>query len=334
MLLISIDGLRWRDVFNGAQLSIIESKGAVVRQQKIKNDFWHKNLQQRREKLMPFFWKNIVNNRAVIGNRDQGSNMSVANKYKISYPSYSEILTGIVDPNINSNDKNYNSNITFLEWLNNRPLYKNKVAALASWDVFPYIINTQRSKILVNAGFDISAESDNYSQLLNSLQSEIPSPWHNVRFDSFTYRFAQHNLVLNKPKVTYIAFGETDDFAHDGHYDQYLYAAKRTDHYVQKLWQTIQSPPNYKDNTVMIIVTDHGRGATKNDWRKHGVAHSGSEQIWLAAIGPGVKSTGIISTPVEVKQNQVAATILTLLQEPVIEFNPNAGVPISYILSE
>ncbi len=99
--------------------------------------------------------------------------MSVANNYYFSYPGYSEILTGIADDNIDSNDKIYNPNLTFLEWLNNHKLYKNKVAAFASWDVFPYIINTERSKIPVNAGFDKSTEKDSYSQLLNNLQSEI-----------------------------------------------------------------------------------------------------------------------------------------------------------------
>ncbi len=49
----------------------------------------------------------------------------------------------------------------------------------------------------------------------------------------------------------------------------------------------------------MNIVTDHGRGATVNDWGKHGAKHVvGSEQIWFAAIGPGVKSAGITSTAV------------------------------------
>ncbi len=335
VVLVSIDGLRWQDVFNGAQLSIIESKGAVANQEKVKNDFWHEDLQQRREKLMPFFWHEIIKNGAVIGNREKGSNMSVVNKYRFSYPGYSEILTGIVDDNINSNGKIYNPNVTFLEWLNNREPYKRSVAAFASWDVFPYIINIQRSKIPVNAGFDKSDEKDKYSQLLNSLQSEIPSPWHNVRLDAFTYRFAKHNLALNKPRVTYIAFGETDDFAHDGKYDQYLYAAKRTDQYLKGLWSTIQSTPDYKDNTVMIIVTDHGRGATELDWRGHGAKKPvGSEQIWLAAIGPGIKSSGIILTPIEVKQNQVAATVLTLLGENANEFNPKAGKPINYILSK
>lgn len=335
LILVSIDGLRWQDVFNGAQMSILEDKDAAARPQELKADFWHDDLQQRREKLMPFLWQTIAKQGALIGNRDQGSNMSVANPFMFSYPGYSEILTGIVDPKIDSNDKINNPNITFLEWLNSKPKYKNKVAAFASWDVFPYIINSDRSKIPVNAGFANSPETDSYSQLLNQLQTEIPSPWHNVGFDAFTHRFAMHHLALDKPKITYIAYGETDDFAHDGLYDQYLYAAKRTDRYLQELWEFIQSTPEYRDNTVMLIVVDHGRGAQLADWGKHGAKYDvGSEQVWLAAIGPGVKSAGTITTPQEVKLNQVAATALTLLGEQASDFNPAAGKPITYILSK
>jgi hypothetical protein len=350
VVLVTIDGLRWQEVFNGAQLSMIKNDKFVSNSSQLEHDFWHQDVTVRREKLMPFFWQSIVTQGAVIGDRNNNSNMSVANDWYFSYPGYSEILTGFADPKIDSNQKFNNPNITFLEWLNAQKEYKNKVASFASWDVFPYIINTDRSKLAVNAGFTKSNETDNYSQLLNTLQDEIPSPWHNVRLDSFTYRFAKHNLLKNKPKVTYIALGETDDFAHDGHYDQYLYAAKRTDQYLADLWQTIQTTEGYKNNTVMLIVTDHGRGATAADWQHHASEQAttgylaslkdfkkgiiGSEQIWLAAIGPDINPSGITPTPYEVKQDQVAATVLTILGQDAKKFSSVAGKPISFILKK
>jgi hypothetical protein len=349
IVLVTLDGVRWQEVFQGAELSMIENKEFVSKTEALKHDFWAEDVQERRNKLMPFFWQTIVKQGSVIGDREQGSNMSVSNLWYFSYPGYSEILTGITDPKINSNKKINNSNVTILEWLNNKPKYKNKVAAFASWDVFPSIINTERSKLPVNAGFDKITETDSYSKLLNQLQDEIPSPWHNVRLDAFTYRFAKQNLLTNKPKVTYIALGETDDFAHDGHYDQYLHSIKRSDDSLKDLWETIQSTPGYKDNTVMLILTDHGRGSTAKDWQHHASVKAttgpldylknftegivGSNHIWFAAIGPGVKSAGIIKTPVEIKQGQVAATILSLLGEEPDEFNPAAGKTIDLILS-
>ena len=58
-------------------------------------------------------------------------------------------LTGRVDRAIDSNDKNWNPNVTLLEILNGMEGFKDRVLAFGSWDVFPYIINTQRSGLPV-----------------------------------------------------------------------------------------------------------------------------------------------------------------------------------------
>ncbi len=63
--------------------------------------------------------------------------MQVTNPHWFSYPGYSEILTGFVEPSITSNDKVPNPNVTVLEWLHRQPAFKEKVAAFGSWDVFP-----------------------------------------------------------------------------------------------------------------------------------------------------------------------------------------------------
>ena len=68
----------------------------------------------------------------------------------------------------------------------------------------------------------------------------------------------------------YIAFDETDEFAHDIKYDNYLYAIKRLDNYIENLWLWLQSQDNYKNKTTLIITTDHGRGKYLNDkWGSH-----------------------------------------------------------------
>ena len=60
----------------------------------------------------------------------------------------------------------------------------------------------------------------------------------------------------------------------------------------------------------------------------------GSEQIWFAAIGPGIKASGLTATPIEVKQDQVAATVLSLLGEQGSAFSPKAGKAIDVILTD
>jgi arylsulfatase A-like enzyme len=195
----------------------------------------------------------------------------------------------------------------------------------------------------VNAGFMSAQEKPLSAEmtLINAMQKEIPSPWHNVRLDSFTYRIAKDYLLTQKPRVMAISFGEIDDFAHDGHYDSYLSSAHQTDKFIEDLWHTIQTTPEYKNNTVLLITTDHGRGGNANDWQHHASEQAvkeymknlnafpegivGSEHIWFAAIGTGIKAKGQLVTQNEIKQNQIAATALTLLGEDPQKFNPKIG---------
>lgn len=350
LILVTVDGLRWQEVFRGADLALINNKKFVEDSDLLKSKYWREDKKQRRETLMPFFWETVAKEGVIVGDRDIGSKMSVTNNWYFSYPGYSEIFTGIADNSINSNKKILNKQISFLEWLNPKPSYQHKVAAFGGWDVFPYILNTERSHLYVNAGFMpmSSPKLSSDMKLLNQLQKEIPSPWHNVRFDSFTYRFAKEYLLKQKPRLMSISFGETDDFAHDGHYDQYIKSTHRTDAFIADLWHTIQTTPGYKDNTVLLITTDHGRGSTAEDWQHHASKLAvqtymkdlnkfsqgivGSENIWFAALGAGIKAQGEVVPKVEIKQKQIAATALTLLGENPKAFNIHAAPAITEVL--
>ncbi len=349
VVLVTLDGVRWQEVFNGADEALINNADFVKNKAQLNSEFWHNNPKQRQQLLMPFITQTIANKGVIIGDRNNDSKMSVSNPWYFSYPGYNEILTGTVDKNINSNDKNYNPNKTILELLHEQPEYKNKTALFGSWDVFPYIVNDKRSGVYVNAGFmPIDAELSDDAQLLNAMQNEIPSPWHNVRLDSFTYRFAKAYLLAKKPKLLVISLGETDDFAHEGHYDHYLKSAKQSDAFIKDLWQTLQATEGYKNNTTLIVTTDHGRGSHANDWQHHSSKRAlakseqgrkafpdgivGSEHIWLAAMGPAIKQTGLVKTDQEFKQAQVAATVLKALGQNPQQINPNMAPAINEVL--
>ena len=51
------------------------------------------------------------------------------------------------------------------------------------------------------------------------------------------------------PDLIYIAYGETDDFAHDGSYEDYLLSANRTDAMIKEIWEFTQKDPYYQSNT-------------------------------------------------------------------------------------
>ena len=208
VVLITLDGLRWQELFRGADSLLVDDTGMVEKSGSLLADFWHSDPLVRRTKLFPFVWSTLVQQGQVYGNRSLGAKMDTQNKLWFSYPGYNELLTGSADDaQIRSNDKFNNPNITFLEHLNELPAYRNKVMAFGGWDVFPFIINETRSGIPVNAGF-VPAKGNTLSEsekLLNRLQEEIRGPWGSVRLDPFTHHYALEALKTKKPRVMYIA---------------------------------------------------------------------------------------------------------------------------------
>lgn len=317
IFIITLDGYRWQELFTGADSLLITNKEFVGDTAALKKTFWASTPSARRKILMPFFWSTVASQGQLFGNRKFGNQVDCSNTMWFSYPGYNEILTGSADDeNINSNKKIPNPNTTVLEFLNGLPAYKGKVAAFGSWDVFPFIINEERSGVPVNAGFE-KATGENLSErekFLNVLQDEIPGPWGSVRLDAFTQHFALEYLKKKQPRVVYIGYGETDDFAHGGQYDEYLKSARRTDQFIKDLWDWAQSNPQYKNKTTFIITTDHGRGTQPVDaWRSHGDEIAGASQIWIAVIGPDTPGTGEQRSQSQLYQNQVASTAAAFL---------------------
>lgn len=324
IVIVTLDGLRWQEIFRGADSSIINSP--LTQDKKgIKTLFWNDDVAARRKMLMPFLWTTIAKNGQLYGDRDLGNKEEVANPYYFSYPGYNEIMTGFPDTRVNSNDKVYNPNVNVLEFINKQKGYQGKVAAFSSWDVFPYILNDKRSGLLVNSGIDNLATSNPEVAMLNKMQHQMLSPvGDDVRPDVLTYQFAKQYIIANHPKVLYIAFDETDDYAHGGFYQFYLKQAHNEDKMLADLWNALQSDPFYKDQTTLFITCDHGRGdENPNAWRSHGTEVKNSQQTWFAVIGPDTPAKGIMpASEKTLYHKQFAQTFAELLG---FDFKSNAG---------
>jgi hypothetical protein len=318
IILVTFDGLRWQELFNGADSILINDSIYTANRKAMKEKFWAATAEERRKKLFPFLWSTVATSGQLYGNRHYDNKVNNVNPHWFSYPGYNEILTGYPDTAVNSNDKILNKHETVLEFINKQPAYKGKVAAFTSWDVFDYIINEQRSGVFVSSGvdkLDAKYTSSPALAVLNEMQQKIPQPLgQGIRPDVVTYYMAKEYLKLYRPKVLYIAFDETDDWAHNGKYDNYLEAALFTDKYIEDIWNTVQSMPQYKGKTTLVLTTDHGRGdKNKKQWRDHGDRVEDAYQIWFAAMGPDTQPLGEVKTAGQLYQQQVAATIARLL---------------------
>lgn len=314
VVLVTLDGLRWQELFAGADVRLMNEDAGVKNPAELRKRYERDSAQESRQALMPFFWSTIAVEGQVLGSPDHESTVTVTNQRHFSYPGYNEILTGFADPKIASNDKVPNQNTTVLEWLNRQSDFHDRVAAFASWDVFPFIINQSRSGVYVNAGWQPLdfARTQTALQTLNGISSELPKYWDSVRYDTLTFRGAIEYLHIKRPKVLYLALGETDDWAHAGRYDLYLDAARQSDEFLRQLWVTLQSIDEYRGQTSLVITTDHGRGEGREAWKSHSVTIPGCDRIWIAALGPGVPPLGV-REKVQATQAQVAPTVAALL---------------------
>lgn len=320
VILITLDGFRWQELFTGADSLLVVNKEYVHDATMLKNAFWKDSPKERREALMPFIWNQAAKMGQLHGNRTLGSKVNLTNSMWFSYPGYNEILTGAADDaRITSNAKMNNPNTTILELYNNTSEGKGKAAAFGSWDVFPYIINEERSGVPVNAGFEAATENLNEREkFLNQLQEQIPSPWGSVRLDAFTHHYALEHMKKNHPKLVYISYGETDDFAHDGDYQAYLKSAHNTDALIKEVWEFTQQDEFYKDQTIFMLTTDHGRGTQPLEtWKSHGSDIKGAGQVWFIAFGKDIEPKGEVTQEEQLHSNQIAPTILKYMGIPI-----------------
>jgi Sulfatase len=316
IIIITTDGLRWQEVFGGMDSAIANnSKFNQGDSSLIFKKYWATSSQERRQKLLPFVWNTIQQKGQIHGNRTIGNKVDVANPYWFSYPGYSEIFTGYVDTLINSNDYKSNPNTTLLEFLNKQSKYKNSVAAFGAWNAFNRILNEEKSGVLVINAFEKLTLKNSNTTLLNNLLEDSYKPFGEAEcLDVFTHFAALEYLKVKKPKVLYISYGETDEWAHSGQYRDYLNAATQVDKWIESIWNYIQSTPQYKNKTALFITTDHGRGdSIKKEWTSHNSKILGANEIWFAVMAPGIKAKGEVKTNTQLYQKQFAQTMANLL---------------------
>lgn len=318
VFLITTDGLRWEEVFRGAELIPIGRQiGNFGSSNSIRKEFWRETAEARREILMPFLWGTVAKQGQIWGNADQGSEVRVANGHNFSYPGYNEFLTGIADPSIDSNDKKLNSNTNVFEWLNGKPGYEGRVAAAINWDVLPWILNAPRGGFPVWSAWEVPKGTRRLAvpEALSEMAERSKTVWPNVILDTFVGQASKHAVQTLKPRAMYVSYGETDDWAHEGNYERYLKAAREFDRFIGELWAMVQGMPEYRGTTTFVVSVDHGRGPAPTRWRDHGKEIAESAFTWLAVIGPDTAALGERRNVPAIKHGQIAATVAGFLGE-------------------
>ncbi|HZO23111.1 MAG TPA: hypothetical protein VFB37_11475 [Steroidobacteraceae bacterium] len=337
VVLIVSDGLRWQEVFTGADPLLLDAKhgGNWLDDTEMKRRYWRENPQERRSLLLPFIWGTVARQGQIFGNRSEGSDAHVTNGRWFSYPGYNEMSVGYPNKAIDRNEFGLNPGVTVFEWLNGSPELHGKVAIYGTWQVFADVFNEPRSHLPMQVGWNAptrSSGSADKDALLARLYNTT------TRFDADDSQDSLLQVTLldyvrsAHPRVLFVGYGETDNWAHQGRYDLVLESAQRMDGFVRELWETMQSMPEYRDSTTFIITTDHGRGSGPVEWKDHGVEQKGSGNIWIAALGPDTPPLGERKHVGAVTQSQIAATVAAFAGKDYRREVPQAAPPIADLL--
>jgi len=329
VVLIVSDGLRWQEIFTGADPTLLNEKDGGIWDDvnRLRRDYWRDDVLERRRALFPFLWNVVAKQGQIFGNQTKGSAAHVTNGLAFSYPGYNEMLSGHPDPRIDSNEFGVNPNLTVFEWLNRFPELQGKVAVYGTWSVFADIFNEKRSGLVMQAGWD-QPEKGNLTprqDLLNRLYRTTTRLDDDDVYDSFLQIPLLEYIETGAPRVLFVGYGETDNWAHSGRYDLVLESAHQFDRFTQELWDTMQSMPAYRGQTTFIITTDHGRGSGLVEWKEHGVEQKGSENIWIAVLGPDTPALGERANISPVTQAQIATTLAAFLGKDYAKDVPAAA---------
>jgi len=334
VVLVTLDGVRIQELFGGFDEVIAgapEAESGIYEIDVTRSRYARSTAKERREALMPFFWKTLAPAGMVFGNQALGSKVTVRNNQWFSYPGYSEILTGAAQPEIKSNDFVRYPHETVLDYAHRAlKLKATEVAQIGSWDGFKYAASQKDGTFFMSGAYGVVPQelSTPDMDLMGRLREQVIENWEESSNDALTFHIALGYLKKNRPRVLWLGLGQSDDWAHARRYDRLLDYLHLADGFLAELWQTLQSLDGYRNNTTLVITTDHGRGRTPADWAEHDFGIEGSQDIWIAIIGPDTPAFGEVQNFPDVTQGDVAATMLQYLGLDYRKFNPDAGPPV------
>lgn len=266
VILVTLDGVRWQEVFRGVDEKIDGKDFAPIFS-------WLRG----KGSAEGFLW----------GDPRKGEEVVVANKYWNSLPAYQSIFAGATQPCI-SNACGRTKATTLQERLTaskdsgGAGFTRANVATIASWGKVALAVEREKDLSFVNAGNTLlyDGEIDEELKLLNERQKKDPPSWGGSRKDEHTFRQALRYLKVHQPRFLYVSLGDADEWGHKGNYAEYVHSLRVYDELLQTLVVTVDAMKDYGESTTIIVTTDHGRGFL-SDWKDHGSGYPGSQKVWI-----------------------------------------------------
>ncbi len=134
----------------------------------------------------------------------------------------------------------------------------------------------------------------------------------NPRGDRLLTELAIRGIKELRPKLMMVNYNDTD-YVHWGNMTHYTRGISIIDEGLRQLVDTVEADPEYRDNTVFVIVPDCGRDSNPLAAVpcQHHFGSRSSREIFSLIFGPGIAKGAVVDKPAE--QISIAATVGQLM---------------------
>lgn len=254
VVLVTIDGVRWQDIFDGTDPHLFRGKQRSARE------------------LVPHLYEHFVDNGMVVG---KDSLFVASGPMHISLPGYLEIMRGHPSIDCQSNDCEPKLETTIADLFDDS-------AVFGSWETISKAVSKTPDKFVVNCGRRYRSKA--WKELSLPDNSTFPESWSpRYRPDTLTQVAVLDYLKIHQPQFLWVSLGDTDEWAHAENYKEYLKSLMEADKFIDQLM-------NMYPNASFIVTADHGRGL---DWSSHGI-DAESARDWFMMSSPSLTQKGFI----------------------------------------
>jgi hypothetical protein len=118
--------------------------------------------------------------------------------------------------------------------------------------------------------------------------------------DQLTFFVAVEVMRQYAPSLLVVNLSDVEA-AHFGSYALHLAGVRNTDRLIYDLWQEVNANPEYRDNTLMVVVPEFGRdpdGSNTNGFFNHRSDSESCRRVWMMCLGQPLSHPQIVARPV------------------------------------
>jgi len=292
IVIVTLDGVRWHEVFEGVDAELAASHGLSPSEVVSAAE------------LTPNLHRIVATHGAALGAPGHGAAISASGPNFVSLPGYAELLSGRRATRCRDNQCTGGGAQTLLDDFSAGSARDAQVAMYTSWP-------------------DIARVASVHGLVLEPVPRS-PS----FRPDALTAELAIAHLKARPPRFLFLGLGEPDEFGHRNDYAGYLQAVRRADERIAEVDQVLSGLAAQGTRTALFITADHGRA---DSFVEHGAKFPESARVWLIAAGSAVRASGFVAARRQRRLADLAPTVRQIAGLPR-DLDPEAGMPLIELL--